>query len=159
MLLFTIKRLIIISFFQLLLVPLTAYAESQREYSGVAGFIKQNKYPDITTFEWEAMVFVQCGAMFTGFASVETVEDKKSQYQFVSESFIGKASWAYAGYTNESPSSNELAFIQAWIEERHTAFAQFYFLDIQQKISKGEDHLENYLDDVTACTKFNGKYP
>ena len=153
------KGLIIITFFQVTLFPILAYADSQREYSGVADFIKQNKYPELPPFEWQAIVFVQCGALFTGFALAETIEDKKSQYHLISESFTGKASWAYAGYTNESPSNNELAFIQAWIEERHTAFAQFYFLDIQQKISKGEDHLESYLDDVTACTNFNEEYP
>ena len=82
----------------ILMLPI-AYAEDKSEFLGVDDFLKQNKNPDITTFEWQAAVFIQCGAMFKGFALAETIEDKKSQFNFISESFIGKAAWAYAGYT------------------------------------------------------------
>ena len=153
------KRLVIITFSLVNLFPPLAYAESQSDFLGVDDFIKQNKYLELPTFEWQAVVFVQCGALFKSFALVETSEDIKSQFNFISQSFIGKAAWAYAGYTNESPSGNELAFIQAWIEDRNNAFTKSYFFGIQQKISKGEDHLESYVDEVTACTKFNGEYP
>ena len=143
----------------MILMPPIAYAEDKSEFLGVDDFLKQNKNPDITTFEWQAAVFIQCGAMFKGFALAETIEDKKSQFNFISESFIGKAAWAYAGYTSESPSSNELAFIQAWIDDRYNAFTQSYLYRIRQEISHGDDYLEGFLDDVTACNKFNEKYP
>ena len=55
--------------------------------------------------------------------------------------------------------SNELAFIQAWIDNRYNAFTQSYLYRIRQEISHGDDYLEGFLDDVTACNKFNEKYP